>query len=244
MRYRNPIAMGIALAVTPVAVHANLLTNGSFDLQDGRSGAINGHALNQLTTSNPAWDVFEALPDGSGGDSWTSPITAGNAGIELQSSGVVVPAHSGSFYVELDSDRGTNDFATNSAMQQSLVLGQGAYELSFWYRPRTNNGDSDNRIDLTVSNGAVVTQSFDFVTGDFNEWREFSMQFVVDAVNAGSLYTIEFAAAGLENTLGGFIDTVRLEAVPVPATLGLLGTGLLSLTLLAARRRGDRTQAD
>ena len=53
------------------------------------------------------------------------------------------------------------------------------------------------------------------------------MDFVVDAVNSGSLYTIEFAAAGLENTLGGLIDTVRLEAVPVPATLGLLGTGLL-----------------
>lgn len=243
MLSRNPILIGVALALTPLTAHANLLTNGNFDLQDARIGVVNGHALNDLATSSPAWDVFDALPDGSGGESWTSPITNANAGIELQSSGVVVPAHSGQFYVELDADRGRNDFATNSAMRQSLTLGQGAYELSFWYRPRTNNGNSDNRIDLSVSNGDAETMTVDFVTGEFDEWREFSMEFVVDAVDAGSLYTVEFAAAGLENSLGGFIDTVRLQAVPVPATIGLLGTGLLSLTLLAARRRGAKGPA-
>lgn len=224
-------ALAAGLALTPALAHANLIMNGSFEqTAQGWYGEVHGHDLATLTGASPGWDVYDALPGG-----WTSPITPTNAGIELHSSGTVVPAQHGDFYAELDSDRGSQDFETNSTMQQIVALDPGRYRLSFFYRPRTNNdGIQDNRIDLEIfgPGGALGMLTADAVTSDFDEWRQYDMWFSVANMDS---YTVQFSAGGAENTFGGFIDTVSLMQVPAPATLGFLGLGLIGLA--AARRR-------
>jgi len=199
-----------------------LLMNGGFESVDDRIGLANGNALNNLGGSSPTWDVFQSLPGG-----WSS--LAGDPGIEVQFDGTVVTAHEGNHYVELDSHPGPG---SNSAMQQEIALAAGSYQLSFYYRPRTGNAGSDNRIDVSVFNGASVDLTVDFTTADFDEWREFSLDF--DAGDGN--YIVQFAANGLENTLGGFIDDVRLTRVPAPTTLALLGLGLAGLAFGLRRR--------
>ena len=55
-------------------------------------------------------------------------------------------AHSGSLYIELDSD-GTS---SNSNMYQDIAFTAGAYQLSFWYSPRVDNGGGTNTVDYSV----------------------------------------------------------------------------------------------
>ena len=114
----------------------NLVLNGSFEEVDDRIGTINGIALNALTT----WDVYESLPDGSGGTSW---YVDGTAGIELQYTGLVVDAQDGDYYAELDS----HGEDSNVLSVQSIELDGGDYELSFYYRPRTST-EGDNTVEV------------------------------------------------------------------------------------------------
>jgi hypothetical protein len=48
--------------------------------------------------------------------------------------------------------------------------------------------------------------------------------------------TLEFRAVGTSETLGGSLDNVTVEAVPLPGSLGLLGAGLAALGFARRRR--------
>ena len=48
---------------------------------------------------------------------------------------------------------------------------------------------------------------------------------------------IAFAAAGIDNTLGGFIDAVRVSDVPLPAALPLFLAGLAGFGVASRRTR-------
>lgn len=177
------------------------------------------------------WQVYEDFGD------WKSST---GTGIEIQTSGVVVNAHNGNQYVELDSDPtrgGGGGSATNSSMTRKLNLGAGAYELVWYYQPRTNT-TNDNYLGVYLDGASDTLMSnligFEDGTGA-NGWQQIKYSFSVDGTD--NLYALTFAAGGIENKLGGFIDSVTLSQVPVPAAGFLLLGGLGGLAAFKRRKK-------
>jgi hypothetical protein len=215
-------ATTLAFSVATVA-SADLITNGSFETPDVDDVNNNGGS---------SWEVFDDIAG------WG---TVSGTGIEIQKSGTVVQAQEGDQYVELDShDFDESGESTNSFMAQQLdgLTVGGLYELSFWYRPRTDNGRNDNGINVyweTLS--SLLDERSDPIMSvsekraDMNIWTNFTAMLTAEE----SSMSLGFEAFGNENTLGGFLDNVTLTEVPEPATLSLFALGLLGLG--AARRR-------
>lgn len=215
--------MAVAVIASLIAGPATAVSviNGDFETVDSRTGTFGG-SLDQLATSGRSWDVFQTIPG------W---FTADGAGIEVQTNRTLrsIDAHSGQHYVELDS-HGLN---SNSSMGQWLALEQGAYELSFWYSPRTKDVNT-NGIEFDVvsagsslANGLVTGPSTSNGTSVGN-WTQFKTLFVVEDKFAKPTL-ITFTANGTENTLGGFIDDVEISAVPLPASVLLMFMALAGL---------------
>jgi hypothetical protein len=245
-------AASILAAPAAFALPVNLITNGSFEITaptDPATGLINGATYANMPTSGASWDVFNALPG------WTSG--ANDAGIEVQTArtGVPVDPYDGKYHVELDSD---NDYKggggpgfSNSSMSQTIAgLGSGSYIFSFAYSPRTNP-DTDSQIDFTFDSalgnlfsgsvtsvltvGGAVTGSF--LTPTPTAIGTWSIATVFFDVLVGGDYTLTFSAGGKDNELGGFIDDVRLSAVPLPAPALLLLGAVASFGMLRRFRK-------
>lgn len=168
----------------------NILVNGDFEEMNEATGYIFEHKVNDLASSS-LWDVYSSLPG------WE--VFSG-AGIEVQA-GTVVTAFSGKHYVELDSHSNTGE-STNSRMGQGVYLIPGSYSLKFMYRARTTK-TLDNDINIYLDDEIIKEVS----STNTSRWQtiEVPMQIQEDGN-----YNISFAAAGIENTYGGFIDDISL----------------------------------
>lgn len=185
--------------------------------------SLNGHAANIVVNGsfeNPdiapgTWMVFSPSIMG-----WTT----GGAGIEIRD-GVAGKAYQGSQFAELDS-HGAN---SNSSISQTLstLVGQ-TYKLSFAYSGRINQLESTNGISV-FWNGALL-DTVSAVGSNIHNWVVYS--FTVQAIGNDVL---KFAAVGKEDTLGGSLDAVKVNAVPIPAALFLFAPALIGL--LGLRRK-------
>ena len=206
---------------------ANLIQTGSFESPD-----VSG-------TGHGKWAVYHDV------GSW---YLLSGQGIEIQTSGTVVNAQAGNQYIELDSDANRHvgyataidaNVPTNSTMGQDIVLTAGTYNLSFWYRPRTDSvGTNGIKYGMWNSSGSSFGPVFGTVDGkssDFTDWVQYTHSFSIDN---DATYTLAFAAVGTSDNRGGFIDNVELNAVPIPGALWLLGSGLLGL--VGIRRRHSK----
>lgn len=232
MGSRSFLLAAVVAAFVAAPAGAATIVNGGFDdVSVAAPGLVGGAALNALSGSQ--WNVFAGVPG------WTA--TSGY-GIEIQRNSVV-RAHSGNYYVELDSHPHRNlggdlTATTNSAMSQTLSgLSAGVYDLSFFYRPRTSEVGS-NLIGFGLS-GAVQGGSVAGVVGLADgylrsQWTEVTQRFTA----TGGDVTLSFSALGDADQTGGFIDTVSVSAVPLPAGAWLMLTGLAALGV--ARRRARR----
>jgi hypothetical protein len=115
----------------------------------------------------------------------------------------------------------------------SRTIASGSYTLSFYYSPRPGIPASSNGIDVLLNGLSIfnVTANGGGQTG----W----VQQIVNFATPGTA-TLSFAALGTSDSLGGYIEDVRLSAVPEPATWAMMlgGFGLLGA---AARRRSRAT---
>jgi hypothetical protein len=138
--------------------------------------------------------------------------------IELWKSGFNgVNSYEGNQHAELNAHP-NNGLPFSIFQSFSSTVGQ-SYEVSFAYRARANDSES-----FRFEVDGIINQLIDDqVTSG---WSVFSSSFVA----LDSLSTIRFTSVNpLTHTVGNFIDDVEVIAVSEPATLALLGLGLVGL---------------
>lgn len=209
-------ALTAVLASPAAAVGVNLINNGGFEDNVGLSGN--------------SWNVFTSIPG-----TWN---TTSGRGIEIQRGNIGgAQAYEGVQKVELDSHNksgdGPKNSLSNSAMSQAVSLLAGTYEFSFAYLGRTEDAGT-NGIGYSVVDGTDQALIGGITGVRSDGWQIFNYLFTLDEA---ADVDVNFWAYGTEDTYGGYLDDVRLSAVPVPAALPLFGAALLGMGFLARRKK-------
>ncbi len=240
------LAAAVAFSAVSSVASAATLINGNFEDTSSSvpgNGLIHGQALADLATApGSSWDVYTELVG------WQSTI---GPGIEVQTNRTLSTIDSqggGQHYIELDSHPSGG---SNSNMFQDLVLDAGNYIFSFFYSPRDSRVDSNGIkyfADVTGGTGVsglVIGPDAGPPVTAVGVWTQITAEFSVLANDTA--VRLGFQADGTENTYGGFIDSVSLNAspdnappIPLPAGGWLLVTGLVGLGV-AKRRKAKKS---
>jgi Protein of unknown function (DUF642)/PEP-CTERM motif len=159
------------------------------------------------------WSIYTSIPG------WTL-----TPDVEIRNA-VAGTAYEGSNYAELDT-------YANSVISQTISTIAGAvYEISFAYSPRIDVPSASNGIEVYFGGLLVGT-----VTGTGTSTHTWQLPtYLATATSKTSV--LEFRAIGTNDGLGGSLDAVAVNAVPLPGTVALLGLGLIGFT---GRRRASK----
>lgn len=152
---------------------------------------------------------------------WTS-----TNGIEIRDNHTGQASH-GTQFVELDTNR-------NSTMSQTIATLAGQhYSLTWDYSPRIGQPSSTNGISVFWNN--VLLSTITATGGSTNLWTSLTA-LVVGTGND----VLKFAAIGTSDSLGGNLDNVGLNAVPLPAAAWLFGSALIGFGALRRKQLGAK----
>lgn len=176
--------------------------------------------------ANPSlWDIFDSPVDG-----WTVewrgdiPATFGpqnrpaTAKLELHR-GILGSAFEGQQYAELDTDwagpngSGDGEPASVSIYRNFVTVPGASYTLKYHFAPRPNTVAADNNLELKIE-GAIADSTGPVAGGGGPiVWSERTENFVA----ADASTEIRFTDMGTANSLGTFLDNVRLYQTSCPA---------------------------
>ncbi len=165
----------------------NIIINGSFE---------EGHGL-----GNNQWGVYASIPG------WFADTSYVDAPIEIQNGdniGGIKAAH-GSAKLELDSHNKDGYTKSDSRVTQIVDTVVGAkYKLKFKFAPRIPNSEETNRVNVFYNGNLVAS-----VTGTQTKWK----QYKIEVTGTGPQSELSFAAVEDNDTLGGYIDKVRMKRI-------------------------------
>lgn len=140
------------------------------------------------------YGIFTSIPG------WTSTL---GDGLELQNNAAGTPFE-GHNLMELDSNNNSN------ARQSIATTINQSYDLSFEYSPRPGISSASNPVEVYFGGNLIDT-----LTGVGAGNTVWSLkQYTVVATGASSV--LEFRAVGTSDSLGGYIDDVKMDVSPVP----------------------------
>ena len=164
------------------------------------------------------WNIFDS-PAGAWNVAWRDDIPAifgpqnrpDPAHLEIHE-GVLGAAFEGDQYAELDTDwggptdGGTGEPASVMIYQDIPTTPGTAYQIVFAFAARPNTPASDNRLEVGWG-GTVAHDTGNVADGNAGiEWQEIT----VDVVATTSTTRLSFTDRGTANSLGTFLDDVRL----------------------------------
>ncbi|MEK7068309.1 MAG: hypothetical protein AAB964_00660, partial [Patescibacteria group bacterium] len=170
-------------------------------------------------TNGALWEVFPSVAGGWSVE-WRGdiPATFGSqtrptiANLEYHE-GVLGAAFEGDQYVELDTDwggpsgPGDGEPASVSISRTITTIPGASYTLRYRFAPRPNTAAADNNLEVRVEGGVLGTTGPTLGGSGPIAWQELSVNFV--ATDAST--EIRFTDLGTANSLGTFLDDVRLN---------------------------------
>jgi len=233
----------LALAAPKAAADPlNLVQNGGFDTAAGFNPATTGSAA---TSSNlPGWQFSSCLYDCQGSSKLFSFVLQPNyttAGIYDAEDGHYTTFYGGGPGVSPDGGNaytadGGHEIGIMDQVINGLTVGQ-TYQLSFYQASMEQAGypgSFTGNWSVGFGNQVQSSQQISNASGSYTNWTEQTMDFTATSVSQALLFM-----ATATNSYPPFLllDGVSLTAVPEPASIALVGVGVLGLLALRRRRQ-------